>query len=854
MSQFWLDDDDDVDVDMDTGNAAAGGGSGGGGLVTIESSSLSSQQQHPSQSQSQSQQQQQQQQQHVFACTNCGSTDFYYDAVAGRDVCQDCFTQQSQQQSQEAAEHQQQQHHPSSQLLDFEDVMELAAKTRGGTLITTTTTATAATSRKKRKRSTTTTIGQQQQQTTTKQPLEELDQSVPLPDLETCLEAFTHILKVCTRLLARRIGQQQQRRRLSTTAAATAVEEEQQQQQQQQHLVETSLLQTVQQLWVAYLCAFGHGAEYYGRLCPEMRISLRDAFCAYSGRHRTMILAHLTYRAEQEIRREKEEEASDNNNSSSSSSSSMNSKKKKKKNPAEESTAAKAPPAAAASTKTNNQDDSTPQNSATAVDATTTTVRAATATSTATPTGSTSTAAPPTSTTNAHRKGTKKTSTKKKKKKKSSASSASSKQSGAAANMKTSYWNRVINASTRNRREGYKEAALKIKPSMEFICVMMWLAVCESGLVASSDLVQWIADGYFPLWNAMILLPAPLQRKLRPIRTFFRLSGIPSPHYLETNGTILAVACRMKAQESSLDTTNTATHAHTQPRPNSNRVKRVAAAASAATKTTEELVFWSTVCLPMVVTRLVANSGLDQGVLNRSLALMNLPVPNTTQAQHTTRQRLPKPLIIEQEPRATLAPFTRNEDILAVIGIACMMDSTWRRRPYRRGVKVPSSVPYNEAHFAMLDSASLKEYLDFAEANVFDDKGKSWVWGGFDDLLHETKQMQSKADWENDSFGNEDNRDSDDSSSSPVVKPCPVIAGQTLFPELPRTSLSSSLHSNRTRREQEVVATEWIGTSAVTDDVRRSLLIDFLAYSANAKASRVRERMDLFLSSLRKSV
>lgn len=163
-----------------------------------------------------------------FVCDNCGSTNCYEDPVTGNNVCQDCFTQ-SQLFSQE------------HETLDHDEIMNMAARSRGGQLVF------SQIERNRRR--------QHRRRELTRQPLSELDQSMPLPSLKSCLAGMQYVLKLSCRRLAELVGMREE-----------------------VHCI----TETVRDLWIAYLRAYSDGAEHYGRHFPEVRFSLYDSFLSRS--------------------------------------------------------------------------------------------------------------------------------------------------------------------------------------------------------------------------------------------------------------------------------------------------------------------------------------------------------------------------------------------------------------------------------------------------------------------------------------------------------------------------------------------------------------------------------------------
>jgi hypothetical protein len=365
--------------------------------------------------------------------------------------------------------------------------------------------------------------------------------------------------------------------------------------------------------------------------------------------------------------------------------------------------------------------------------------------------------------------------------------------------MKKELLKRVLEASiVRGKRHGYREAALKLQPSMDFVAALLWLTVCKSG-VTSFQITQWIAEDSLPLQNSYNLLTTELRKKLRPVHTFFRLSSPLVPHFLEGTATLLAVACRMKSEGTFV--------------PGKQQEAEVIAGSK------DELCFWSQSCFPLLVAKLVANAGLEQTVLDRALALMGLR-PTTK-----TKMQLPKPL-----EKATSDEITCTDDVLAIIAIACQMDPSWRSWTFRQAKR--HSIPYNECQLLKMSNGEFGQYLDFAEKNAVD---QSLLWDGFYEL-EEEMESESNLSGIHDAHG-----DDKEADSRSVVKPSSAMAGVRFR------------KSERRRLRQAKASRSWIKSSyAVLEEPRRTLLLDFLANSAQANVSRVREKMEFFLGEKKK--
>ena len=168
-----------------------------------------------------------------FQCEHCGGVDFYHDDATGADICCSCFTQSQQRQSQPEGGD------------DIEDILQVAAKSRGGGIAT----------RRKSRKSTNNEedgdcYGMLSQH---RRPLSWFDTSRELPDLATCLDGLRQIVKVSLRILTEDI--------LNLDPLEQAKSNE-----------------IARQIFVSYVQSWGEGAEHYGKMYPDVRFSLRDLF------------------------------------------------------------------------------------------------------------------------------------------------------------------------------------------------------------------------------------------------------------------------------------------------------------------------------------------------------------------------------------------------------------------------------------------------------------------------------------------------------------------------------------------------------------------------------------------------
>lgn len=299
-------------------------------------------------------------------------------------------------------------------------------------------------------------------------------------------------------------------------------------------------------------------------------------------------------------------------------------------------------------------------------------------------------------------------------------------------------------------RSDYKQAALKIEPSMDLVLAFLWLACSKSG-ITSFQACHWMSQS--PLLKAFELLPAYLQQNVSLIQPFFSAPCAPRPRTLEETATLLAAACRMK-------TDGNWSYAN------------------------GEVLFYSPKAVPIMIARMVTNAGLDQVVLRRSLGLLGLEENGTA------------PL-----PGVSLDDFSRNEDFLAVIAIACILDPGWTSWSFRLSRKV--NIPLNECHFAYLTNADVDKYLDFLDRqNLF---AKSRLWDGFSNLSGLAYQKN----------------DSDGDGEEEPTRPHPIVSD--------------------------------LENMADDKEAKLHVLLGFLAYSVQGEVSRIRSKLATLLESKRKS-
>ena len=197
---------------------------------------------------------------HNEVCLTCGSTNFLTDDATGVTVCAQCHTQ-SQTLSQ-------------VEVVGEEDVEALAARTGMGRMV----------SRR---------IGKKRQIAS----VEEIDNSVKLPDVEECIGGFQYLLQRAAECAADLVG-------LEDGGSSDDESGDDDDDDREENNGRQIFIDTVGNIWFGYLTSWRRGAKKYSKLHPEVRFSLRDAFLGQT--RRDMILRHLSVRCCEEIRVEEE--------------------------------------------------------------------------------------------------------------------------------------------------------------------------------------------------------------------------------------------------------------------------------------------------------------------------------------------------------------------------------------------------------------------------------------------------------------------------------------------------------------------------------------------------------------------
>jgi len=199
---------------------------------------------------------------HNEVCLTCGSTNFLTDDATGVTVCAQCHTQ-SQTLSQ-------------VEVVGEEDVEALAARTGKGRMV----------SRR---------IGGKRKIAS----VEEIDNSVKLPDAEECLGGFQYLLQRAAECAADLVGLEEGvgGNNCDDDGGDNDVDDTCDNGRQ-------IFIDTVGNIWFGYLTSWSEGGRKYSKLHPEVRFSLRDAFLGQI--RRDMIMRHLSARCCEEIRVEEE--------------------------------------------------------------------------------------------------------------------------------------------------------------------------------------------------------------------------------------------------------------------------------------------------------------------------------------------------------------------------------------------------------------------------------------------------------------------------------------------------------------------------------------------------------------------
>lgn len=683
---FWLDDDD------------GGGGDNGIGpwsstvlSATVGATALTAASAVLNNNNSASQQQQQQQ----YVCENCGSTDSYHDESTNMDVCNSCYTQ-----SQAI----------SSQLADWDDVMGLAARTAGGRI-------------KQQhhyggggmdgRRSSLNSKRKRGETGRPKQPLEELDRSVRLPNVQVCLQGIWYIVKHCVSILVASHGENnllqpptpgekpRSKRNQSLSEDDNNNDDDDNNEGQPLHSSldmdhgltmhdrrQYAVERAAQQLWLSFLRAWADGAEFYGTRYPHVRFSFRDLFLD-SIQASSLVRYHLVHQAV---------ETTQNNLPSAA--------------------AAAAAAAAVAA------------NGATVDDAIDKTYAMSDGDDASAPEldpdevddvdndndGNPHESDDDDGDNNNH--GTHKTGMDKNPV--ATEATVSGRRRQYRHPIRLQAIRQIVKSDCRLRRHpiGYQEAAVCMRPNMTFVAALLYLALTkhdevnmfpETAAVTIHDVCRWIRSGQLPLMSAFAMLSEGLQTSLGPVASFFRMDKPIHSGQLETMATNLCVACRLLIRPKAIDTTASSSSAGVKNEPLTSIVKN---------GQRMSVRFWSVQSLPLILAQLVSRAGLNQTLLDRSLQLSGFSLEDETATgkKHYYRRI---PCVASPEN------LTRVEELVALIAIACQMDPQWRTWKYcrRRGlVESPDdSIPWTESQFRHLCNgpSSFESYLNFVERIVF---------------------------------------------------------------------------------------------------------------------------------------
>ena len=683
---FWLDDDDNDNNDPWLSGSKEASSSVSAGTTRLHTGTTStttgSSIQPPSQSQTQSDSLQKSQ--NLYQCTNCGGNDSYYDDATGTDVCTSCFTQ-----SQVIASTQQ----PNE--TDWEDVMGLAARTIGGHFVqhklpsTKTTWNTDASGRTK---------GRRRRRVKPEESTldDEYDESIPLPDIHTCLQGMQCVLQKCVSIVVMQIlSKRKALDDANTTTGSRAIskkthctndeddndksdddddddddtgsdfyEERQREEYEidvtpQHQILLQSLQSTVKEIWLSYIHAWSIGAEYYGARYPQVRFCFRDLFVSnYQVSY--MVRRYIPHR----MIRNKEEVNVTQTTPDTTHSSSSTSRRHIIKN----------------ETHDLDEDEDEHDDVLDVTDSAYVEVNQAEAADDVADVNDTFQA------------------TKAKIAKKNSAI-----RCGAIQKM-------IQHHGGRGRKlKGYKEVALLIRPSMTMVATILYLALtkhrhsnCTNQVITLAtagltylDVCEWIQTGQLPLMTAYHrLLSISLQQKLLAVRGFFHLDHPIAPSQIEHMSTQLCVACRLRIQPKIVGMDSCPAVIQNPKKSKGDVVRQ-----------------WEMPNLPYIMARFVATAGLNQEVLDRSLCLIGY----TSIVNHSHKiQSIP--III---PALQLS---RIDELLAIIAISCQFDPQWRdwifMTPDRDSGTAPI-IPWNDSEIRLIrNGPSFHQYLHFVNQHV----------------------------------------------------------------------------------------------------------------------------------------
>ena len=743
----------------------------------------------------------------------------------------------------------------------------------------------------------------------TKQPLTELDRSVPLPDTAACVKGMQCVLKRSVDIAVDELVV------LLPPSPSTEPNDDdsqqQQRQQQRKQKLKLAARKMIQQLWLSYLRAWADGAGHYGKQHAHVRFSFRDLFLSNQQAHQ-LLRHHLVHHQEVVAQERNDDDDDDANHDHQSTAKGQSAtlciaSSKYRFGDDDEDDSNDEIDEGGDSSDDDDIDGSSSGNN--------------------------------NNDKNVHDGGVVKVGFRGRRL--------------YPTKIRINAIRQVIQAHTSYRHKGYKEAALYLQPSMTMVAAFVWLALTKQNNAAimtagttSNDFCYWIATGRLPLMTAFTsLLSSNLQTCLEPIANFFRMEKPPQPAELEAMATKLCVACRLLVQPIVLeeDTDDNddddvgladVNATETKAIPPSSVVEKYG-------RQKQHVRFWSVSSLPRIIAQLVANAGLDQSVLDRTLVMAGFsldyhPSLSTTVRRNNKKRRRSG---VTQSKTADTATgdgdsdenrkkdnteppcdssslpilrqaefFSCTEELLGLIAIACQLDPKWRTWQYSMPpATTPPQivVPCNESQFVGLlrNGPTMNSYLDFVEQHVFPDGDRDHI-DNQDNRLSmlpqeyfdavggsSVNEQQLYKDIMNDDETNSSSDSEDDyggSNNETAVRPCSLLAGGQVPKGVDASSLrkrtcgTKNIHEHLAqwrkdgrpaRREKkprnsylcrkrkdldqpillplydfwqmDKAFNEWIPSNRPDADQNR--LIEFLAFSANADSDVVRQSMSRLL-------
>ena len=285
--------------------------------------------------------------------------------------------------------------------------------------------------------------------------------------------------------------------------------------------------------------------------------------------------------------------------------------------------------------------------------------------------------------------------------------------------------------------------------------------------------------------NSFMLLGKEQQLALRPIQYFFEIKRPISMSTLDHTATHLAAACRLKDIP---ELVIRESRGKVVPR------------------------FITAKSLPHVLAQTIADMGLSQMVLRRSLVLVGcVPVkPEKEGAVSSSSSRSSSPRHDESDEECKSIPplsanhVSRLEDVAALIVIACLMDPMWRERHYcrtrRRFQSRDRMIPVGDEHLHWMGNGSATEsYVDFLEEIILCEDD-SYV-PSFVELL---RKNDAPAAMNPEKLKSNAGGDGKGSMTAPI-RPCPSMAGVSMKGSLDATLVNTSVDPQK-RMLMEFVA------------------------------------------------